>query len=108
MDKVLTDAARQHALDLIDAGITGLEAMVTTANNREREASQQRQQLEAALSADAIGAAAAADTAVAAGLSAARQRLAQANDGADARMTALRQAQAEWDSQLQALRRLLS
>ena len=106
--QLLPDPASMQAIvDLIDTGQAMLQAMTNTAVALEQEASVQRTTLAQVLDVVANGSAA-KDPAVAAGVEAARERIAAADAGMGERMKGVETARVEWSAELQALKTLLA
>jgi hypothetical protein len=103
----LDSASRKAGAGLVDAGSAALDGLVAAAARVEQEAGARRKLLGAALAEAEAAMAAHADPAVAAGIAAARERIALADAGVEERMATLQEARAQWAGELEALRKLL-
>jgi len=106
-DVSLDDPTKQMLEGLANAGASALDELVATARATERDAAAERKQLVAALSAKELDASVRSDNALAADLKATQSAVADAEQQANARATALDEARADWSKELKALQGLL-
>ena len=103
-DLSLDDATKSTLAGLSDAGASALVEITAAAQSREAADAADRKKLAQSLTGKQVTDAAKDDKAIAAGLKAAKDALAEEDDRAKARATALQQAQAEWSAELAALK----
>jgi hypothetical protein len=103
----LDDNSKRAVIGLVTDGDATLTHLASTARSRASDAATERKQLAKTLAGKQLAAAASKDKQVAASLKAARDALAAANAQAAGRADALAQAQAEWGSELAALKATL-
>jgi hypothetical protein len=102
----LDDTTRAAIEGLANAGAASLEELVAAATAAEREATAERKALAKALEAKEIDAAVRRDKSLGPDVKAAQQAVADEDAAANDRAAALKKAQADWTSELEALKAL--
>jgi hypothetical protein len=105
-DVSLDETTRSAIEGLANAGAAALEQLVAASRTRERDGAAERKQLAATLDGKDVQEAVRKDQTLGAGVKAAQQAVADEEGASKKRAEALKQAQADWSSELAALKGL--